>query len=115
MKSINWHGTILTDEYYILPNRDSERLELPLIKTPIEITDRRKIVDWTFATLEDAKVHEAGCPKCGDHTIMSSIGVDGNYCVSHWMCHICYHRWDTDRGITIKPAPVQMTLFEAVQ
>lgn len=112
MKSINWHGDILTEKHYIIPEPNS--LNMPVIKVPCALENVDEI-DLTFPTELDAKVYDAGCPRCGDQCLMSSIGPDGNYCVSHWMCHICYWRWSTDRGITIKPAPVQMLLFEAVQ
>lgn len=116
MKKINWHGVILTEKYYTIPDQ-SDGLELPLIKTPVEISDPCEIVDWTFSTQEDAKVHEAGCPKCESDTITATISqqIRG---ISFWRCVICGYSWETHRGIFIiakKPEPTQLMLFEAVQ
>jgi hypothetical protein len=96
---VNRHGQILSSKYYILFEEDSNNL--PLIKTPCVLNHIDEI-DPTYCTQEDAKVYDAGCPRCGADCIMSSCGPDGNYCVSYWMCHICSWRWETDRGITIQ-------------
>lgn len=100
MRTMNWHGTVLSEKHYILPA--DKYSALPIIKTPCFV--RRGEIDLTFCTQEDAKVKV--CPECGCGTIFATIG--GNMTVSHWRC-LRGHEWDTERGITIIS---QMDLFK---
>jgi hypothetical protein len=100
MKKINWYGDILTEKYFILPDKDS--LDLPIIKTPCYLNHPDEI-PLTFCTQEDAKIKE--CPKCGGDVISATL-TPPKMDVSHWYCLLCGHHWNTARGIYY-----QMLLF----
>lgn len=74
-KKMNYYGTILTDKFYLLPE-PGDHLALPLIKTPVVISDKSEIIDWTFATQRDAFVESCGCIKCGSDTLCSTLSFD---------------------------------------
>jgi hypothetical protein len=100
MRTINYHGNVLSEKHYILPANEDD-LALPIIKTPCYV--RPGEIDLTFCTQEDAKVKV--CPECGCDVIFATIGGDMN--VSHWHC-LRGHDWNTERGIIFIS---QMELF----
>lgn len=104
MKSINYYGTILTDKYYFLPE-PGDHLSLPLIKTPVVISDKSVIVNWTFSTQRDAFIESCGCPKCKSDTLASTLS-PAKPTVTNWRCVICGYDWKAYRGICIKPQAI---------
>jgi len=91
--------------HYIEPKPDT--CEMRIIKTPCVVAHIDEI-DPTYCTQEDAKVKE--CPKCGGNTIHATLRASDNCTVSHWWC-LCGWRWDTDRGIIVRPVEQQLLMF----
>ncbi len=100
MRKITYHGDILTEKHFIIP--DAESLNLPIIKTPCFLS-RPDEIPLYFSTQEDAKT--TACPKCGGDVISAGL-TPPKMDVAHWHC-LCGHFWDTHRGIFY-----QLSLFE---
>lgn len=96
---MNRYGEELPPRYYTQPDPDG--LEMPLIKTPVYLTDKREIINFTYCTQEDAR---QACPQCESisPTIWATLDPGEDCLYVHWVCMKCNHRWSTHRGIFIQ-------------